>query len=205
MKKICLLVFMVVLTVSCAQGGKMDNKTLKLLRKSEKKFNGTYAGKEIDLSNSDMSGMKIKGANFARANLKGANLKDTDFIKSNLGKADLSGAILNNTLFDACEMSEIKFIKTKFSLVFFDGCTIENSDFHESTFEKVKFDNSDLTRSDYGDGIFFMRFEKRIINGTYVNYNEYIISVNGDPYLFRLEKIKAGLLIDGEQWIKKFF
>jgi len=28
------------------------------------------------------------------------------------------------------------------------------------------------TKTFYGDGIFFMRFEKRIINGIYVNYDE---------------------------------
>jgi hypothetical protein len=51
--KIALMVLLPLLLGSCFQRGKMDNEALKLLRKSEKKFNETYAGKEIDLLHMD--------------------------------------------------------------------------------------------------------------------------------------------------------
>lgn len=85
------------------------------------------------------------------------------------------------------------------------GVLVKSYDQHYAVAEYVHISDQSKTLTFYGDGFFFMRFEKRIINGIYVNYDEFIICVTGDPYLFRLGKNKSGLLVDGEQWIKKSF
>jgi uncharacterized protein YjbI with pentapeptide repeats len=183
-RNIFYIIIISVLTGSCAQGGRMENEALRLLKSSEKKFNKEYAeaGKPIDLSNCYMGGMKIEGANLTGANLKGTNLTKAIFKNSILEKADLSGSILDQTAFKKCKMNGVKIIKTRCGKVFFEDCEITESDMHESEFKDIHcahstMGSSNLTGIRFDGGAFYKsevqgcklmnsKFNKILINDT---------------------------------------
>lgn len=62
----------------------MENDALKLLKRSEKKFNDYYKDKPIDLARMDLSGMTIKKAILTSADLQNTILTKTKFIRCDL-------------------------------------------------------------------------------------------------------------------------
>jgi len=79
---ITLCMMLLWLFASCITGKHpMENEALKLLKKSEAKFNEYYKDKPIDLSFMDLSGMTIKKAVLVNADLHYTILTKTKFIK----------------------------------------------------------------------------------------------------------------------------
>ncbi|MBU1172926.1 MAG: pentapeptide repeat-containing protein [Proteobacteria bacterium] len=137
-----------------------QNEALKLLKKSESRFNEHYKDKPIDLSFTDMSGMKIKKAVLVNANMTGADLTKTQFIRCDLTGANLSNTHLNKTRFELSTMERIKIIKTELNKAHFRISSIKESDMHESVFNecefyKINIGQSNLNKTIFNKGYFY--------------------------------------------------
>lgn len=76
-----------------------------ILRKHELWLKGKDGGKIADLSEADLSGAPLRGANLCRADLSGADLRGANLRGANLIEADLSGANLRGANLSEADLS----------------------------------------------------------------------------------------------------
>ena len=111
-KKAEKIVLCMVLSLLCASScitgnDHMENDALKLLKRSEKKFNDYYKDKPIDLSRMDLSGMTIKKAVLVNADLHSTILTKTKFIRCDLTGANLARAHMDRARFENSTLNKI--------------------------------------------------------------------------------------------------
>ena len=91
-----------------------DEEQIKILKKGVAVWNewrAKYFNVKIDLSQSDLKGTALIGANLSAADLRGANLSETDLRGAILSGAKLAGsnflkAVVGNTIFGNSDLSE---------------------------------------------------------------------------------------------------
>ena len=93
---------------------------------------------EPDLSDCDLSEMRLNNANFGDTDLRRSNLKNTDFRGSNLVRADLRAANISKASFNLAKMREANFSEAY----------IRESDLSEADLKRAYFIRADLVRVD---------------------------------------------------------
>lgn len=123
----------------------------------------------LDLSNSNLSQMKLEKGTFVRAHLTGliasnsilrkanfnsANLKDSKFLHSNLKKASFERANLTKVDFSNADLHSVSFFRANLAYSSFKGANLKNADFSyanlpfselsKSNIENVLFSHANL-------------------------------------------------------------
>ena len=93
---------------------------------------------EPDLSDCDLSEMRLNNANFGDTDLRRSDLRNTDFRGSNLVRADLRAANITKASFNLAKMREANFSEAY----------IRESDLSEADLKRAYFIRADLVRVD---------------------------------------------------------
>lgn len=109
--------------------------------------------RDLDLSNTDLSGMDFSNATLNNINLSKANLSNANFTKAYLYNVNLSGANVSNANFNGARLSRVNLLFanlfnanlentflefTKFTSTILTNVRLRGADFVESNFYKAK-------------------------------------------------------------------
>ena len=98
----------------------------------EQKLNGYsiikyFSFADVDLSNRDLSNIKLREGNLSGGNFKNSNLTNCDLSKTNLRGADFTGANLENAKFDIARLGKYQGKDTIFTGANLKGTILENN------------------------------------------------------------------------------
>jgi uncharacterized protein YjbI with pentapeptide repeats len=98
----------------------------------EQKLNGYsiikyFSFADVDLSNRDLSNIKLREGNLSGGNFKNSNLSNCDLSKTNLRGVDFTGANLENAKFDIARLGKYQGKDTIFTGANLKGTILENN------------------------------------------------------------------------------
>ena len=98
----------------------------------EQKLNGYsiikyFSFADVDLSNRDLSNIKLREGNLSGGNFKNSNLTNCDLSKTNLRGADFTGANLENAKFNIAYLGKYQGKDTNFTGANLKGTILENN------------------------------------------------------------------------------
>jgi len=105
-----------------------------MLREHYKWLEDSSTGKQLDLSDCDLRGIKLYQCNLTRVNLAGANLEGVNLMKANLSYADLSNAKLKGA-----KLSYINAVGADFT-----GADLRKAELFLADLRLAKLDNSEI-------------------------------------------------------------
>jgi len=140
----------------------------------------------IDLSNlklvdQDLTGVNLTGQDLRNIDISGTVLRNVDFTNANLSGLDLTKKILDNSIFHETELYDTKLIGT-----YCKYCKISNTDFSNSQLIGLDFKESVITNSDFSNTRIFSTVfgPNTIISNTDFSNSD----LSYDPRHFPLQK-----------------
>src|SRR4051794_23617318 len=115
-----------------------DPHVLEVLKKGAADWNrwrGSTAFQTVDLTHSDLSGMKLNNYSFVRADMSGANLTRTQLEHAHLKDATLTGAVLTH--------ANLESVNARGAV--FDNVSADGANFEVATLRGARFCNATLT------------------------------------------------------------
>lgn len=97
----------------------------------------------LDLSDSDLQDINLRGANLKRADLTGANLQGADLVGAQLGEADLTRADLRTAKLVKADFYQARLFKSTLSE---SNCS--GAYFRKADLTQADFSDADLTKAD---------------------------------------------------------
>ncbi len=110
---------------------------------------------QLDLSNSDLRYIQLKGINLCNANLNGANLAGANLENSKLTNIGFIDSKLHGTSFKGSIINNCDFRVTNFTNTDLSGCRLENSNFGGSIFKRTLLNNTQFKRAIFGETKFY--------------------------------------------------
>jgi len=135
-------------------GIKESNLANASLKSANVEFSNLNVFKDVNLSDSDLSGAKISwfygdNVNFRNANFSDASILESQIKNSRFTNATLENAELYSVVFMDCAMEESVLAKAKITNVTFEKSALENADFKQSEIEYGNFVDSNLDGVDF--------------------------------------------------------
>ena len=119
-----------------------------LLMNDIERFNEEITGKAIDLSELDLSGIKIEGAIFDNVDLTSSSFADTNLTDVKFLGCDLTSVDFNRANLVECAFNESVLNGTDFSYSRVDYCNFSDADLAGAIMRDADFTNSDFTASE---------------------------------------------------------
>lgn len=104
----------------------------------------------FDLTELDLRGTEIIGANLSNADLSGSDFSETELVNVGFSNSDLTSANFSKTVIKNSDFIRATLIGTKFN-----GSKVEECDFTEADFSGADLSDADLSNSDlcYADNL----------------------------------------------------
>ncbi|ABA23996.1 Pentapeptide repeat protein [Trichormus variabilis ATCC 29413] len=107
----------------------------------------------VDLSEANLSGVKLCGVNFSQANLSianlsGSNLSEADFSHAKLNVARLSGANLTNAIFNHSSLNVANLIRSDLSRAQLRGASLVRAELIRAELSRVDLSEANLNSAD---------------------------------------------------------
>jgi len=128
---------------------------------------------DANLAGTSLSGANLRKANFSRASLGGTDLSGADLREAKLTGADLSHANLNGTHLSGADLGKVNLTGTIFIRTELDHVNLSEAICIETIFDGVDFSNTDGLESCHHDG------------PSCVDYRTLVISKNIPPVFWR--------------------
>ena len=144
-------------------------------------FNSHKSLRGVNLSQTDLTGAKLAGADLRQANLvladltnadlRGARLRDANLIRANLNGACLQGVNLLGANLNDSQLKEVDFNEADLSLAHFQGANLDGANLIQASIIETDFRFANLSRSNLSEVTMFhtqalgTRFEKVIFTG----------------------------------------
>jgi len=104
---------------------------------------------EPDLSDVDLSNLKLNNANLSDTDLRRSILKNTDFRGANLVRADLRSASINKASFNLAKMREANFSEAYLRASDLSEADLKRAYFIRADLVRVELCETDLTKADF--------------------------------------------------------
>ncbi|BCL33604.1 hypothetical protein NSMS1_00510 [Nostoc sp. MS1] len=133
--------------------------------------NGVINFSGIDLSEANLSGVKLCGVNFSQANLSivnlsGANLSEADFSYAKLNVARLSGANLTNAIFNYSSLNVANLVRADLSRAQLRGASLVRAELIRAELSRADLSEADLEGADLREATLrHVNFRQANLNG----------------------------------------
>lgn len=112
------------------------------------KWRSEYPEKEIDLYNSDLGKLNLRGADLNNANLCAVNLSESDLHRANLHGADLTGASIIRSDLSEADLGEANLLGTILVGSDLHGVRLNNASLHKADLNNANLRAADLSQCD---------------------------------------------------------
>ena len=129
-----------------------------------------------DLQNIDITGTILRNVDFTNSNLSGLDLSSKDLTGSIFDKTDLSGTILFQTECKYCKISNMDFSNSHLEETAFTSSTITESNFSNMRIKETAFAFADISNTDFSNSN--LSFTPRHLTVEKINLNEIGMSVD---------------------------